>query len=434
MTNNFEHPLYKRSKKIIPGGTHLFSKKPELFLPKGWPTYFEKTDKCYVWDLEGKKYIDTCLMGVGTNSLCYSNPKIDSAVISNISKGNMSTLNCPEEVFLAEKLCEMHPWAGMVRFTRTGGEAMTVALRIARANNTKPNIAICGYHGWHDWYLSANINKDNNLSDLLMPGLGSKGVSKSLQGTTHPFLYNDIDSLKNLLETNSFCAIIMEVMRNYEPEEDYLLKVRELADKHQVILIFDECSSGFRESFGGLHLKYNVEPDIIMLGKALGNGYAINAILGKADLLENSNDCFISSTFWTERIGPTAALATLKEMDKKSSWKTISKTGISVKEKWQNLSENYNIPIKIMGLDALATFIFMNQNLLNKTYLTKFMLQRGYLASTTFYSCTEHKKEILKGYFENLEECFNSISNLGDDQKLKFIGHELSQSGFKRLN
>lgn len=433
MTNE-SNPLYTRAKKLIPGGTHLFSKKPEIFLPDGWPTYFDRTKGCFIWDLYDKKYIDTCLMGVGTNSLGYSNTHVDSSVMQVVSKGNMSTLNCPEEVYLAEKLCEMHPWAGMVRFTRTGGEAMAVAVRVARANHYNPNIAVCGYHGWHDWYLSANIGDDENLSDLLMPGLGSKGVPRNLKGMTHTFLYNDIDSLKKLIETDTFCAVVMEVMRNYEPEDDFLNKVRELTQQHNVLLIFDECSSGFRETFGGLHMKYNVEPDILMLGKALGNGYAINAILGREFLMDKANQCFISSTFWTERIGPTAALATLQEMERQTSWKKINEIGLQVKNQWLNLSKTHNVPIEIFGLNALATFTFKTDHLLNKTFLTKFMLDHGYLASTIFYSSTSHLSEILEKYFDILEECFRNISKTSNDEKLKFVGGKLSQSGFKRLN
>jgi glutamate-1-semialdehyde aminotransferase len=433
MTKNHDS-LYSRAKKLIPGGTHLFSKKPEIFLPNGWPTYFDRTEGCFIWDLNNRKLIDTCLMGVGTNSLGYSNEFVDSAVKQVVLKGNMSTLNCPEEVYLAEKLCNLHPWAGMVRFTRTGGEAMAVAIRMARANNNKPNIAVCGYHGWHDWYLSANIGDNENLSDLLMPGLGSKGVPRNLKGMTHTFLYNNIDSLKKLLETNTFCTVVMEVMRNYEPEDDFLNKVRDLTKKHNVILIFDECSSGFRETFGGLHKKYNVEPDILMLGKALGNGYAINGIIGKEYLMEKVNECFISSTFWTERIGPTAALATLEEMERITSWEVINGIGIRIKAKWKNLSNKYNVPIDIYGLNALATFTFKEDHLLNKTFLTKFMLDYGYLASTIFYSSTSHSNNILEGFFNTLEECFLKIKKLSNEEKLKYVGGEISQSGFKRLN
>ena len=142
--------LYKKAKKLIPGGTHLLSKRPELFLPNLWPSYYSKAKDCNIWDLDGKKYTDISHMGVGTNSLGYSNSKIDDEVHSAIKKGNMSTLNCPEEVALAEKLIELHDWADMVRFARTGGEANSISIRIARAATGRDKIAICGYHSWHD--------------------------------------------------------------------------------------------------------------------------------------------------------------------------------------------------------------------------------------------------------------------------------------------
>ena len=144
--------IWKRALKIIPGGNMLKSKSPDMFLPNVWPTYFSKTSGCTVWDLDNKKYYDLSLMAVGTNVLGYSNKSVDTAVHSAIHKGNMSTLNCKEEVELAEKLIEIHPWAQMAKFCRTGGEANAVAIRIARAATGKERILVCGYHGWHDWY------------------------------------------------------------------------------------------------------------------------------------------------------------------------------------------------------------------------------------------------------------------------------------------
>jgi len=144
--------LWKKAKKIIPGGNMLLSKRSELFLPDMWPSYFSKAKGCYVWDLDGNKFIDMSIMGIGTNTLGYGNDKVDSAVKNAVNQGNMSTFNCPEEVQLAEKLLDMHPWADMARFARSGGEANAIAIRIARAASGKDNVAICGYHGWHDWY------------------------------------------------------------------------------------------------------------------------------------------------------------------------------------------------------------------------------------------------------------------------------------------
>ena len=221
--------LYKKAKKLIPGGTHLFSKRPELFLPDLWPAYFQKTKGCKVWDLDNNIYCDMSHMGVGTNSLGYSNKKIDRAVESVIKKGNMSTLSCPEEVILAEKITELHDWIDMVRFARTGGEANAIAIRIARAASGRDKIAICGYHGWHDWYLSTNLNSRDNLNQHLLDGLNPKGVPKSLEGTVIPFRYNDIEEIRKIINENSdLAAIKMEVVRTFEPTKGYLEEIRNL--------------------------------------------------------------------------------------------------------------------------------------------------------------------------------------------------------------
>ena len=305
--------LWKRAKNIIPGGNMLLSKRPEMFLPENWPAYFSKSKGCEVWDLDGNKYIDMSIMGIGTNTLGYSHPEVDDAVIRAVRDGNMSTFNCPEEVSLAEKLIDIHPWADMARFARSGGEINSIAVRIARAYTGRDKIAICGYHGWHDWYLSTNLNNDKNLDGHLLPGLLADGIPRALVGTTLPFNYNDIDELENLIKDNKdeIAAIKMEVSRNEGPKGDYLQKVRDLATENKIVLIFDECTSGFRETFGGLHKKFNVEPDIAVFAKAIGNGYAISACIGRKKIMQAAQKTFISSTFWTERIGSVAALKTL---------------------------------------------------------------------------------------------------------------------------
>ena len=312
--------LYSRAKRIIPGGTMLLSKRPEMFLPDQWPSYFSKSKGCKVWDLDGKMYIDMSIMGIGTNILGYGNDEVDDAVRKTILDGNMSTLNCPEEVYLAEKLIEIHPWSKMVRFARSGGEANSIAVRIARAASGKDKIAICGYHGWHDWYLSTNLQNEKGLDTHLLPGLSVVGIPKALSGTVFPFEYNNIESLENIIKTNDIGTIKMEVSRSFAPKKGFLESIRKIADEKNIILIFDECTSGFRETFGGLHKKYAVIPDMMMLGKALGNGYAITAVVGKEEIMSACEDTFISSTFWTERIGPSAALKTLDVMQKEKSW------------------------------------------------------------------------------------------------------------------
>ena len=279
--------LYKRAKKIIPGGTMLLSKRPEMFLPNGWPSYYSKTKGCEVWDLDGKKYTDVSIMGIGTNTLGYSNFEVDNAVSNCIKNGNMSTLNCPEEVLLAEKLIEINQWADMVRYARSGGEANAVAIRIARAASGKDKIAICGYHGWHDWYLSVNHNSSgDNLNEHLLPGLDPNGVPKDLKNTVFPFEYNNYEQLSRIVDEHDIGVIKMEVIRNSPPKNNFLRKVKMLSTKKNIVLIFDECTSAFRETFGGIHQKYDIEPDMAMYGKTLGNGYAITAVVGKKEVME----------------------------------------------------------------------------------------------------------------------------------------------------
>ena len=231
----------------------------------------------------------------------------------------MTSLNCPEEVFLAEKLVEMHPWADMVRFARTGGEANAISIRIARAATGRDKVAICGYHGWHDWYLASNLNNSDLLKNHLLAGLEPKGVPNNLQETTFPFAYNNLDELKKIISVHKLAAVKMEVERTMPPNEGFLKAVRKLCDENGIALIFDECTSGFRETFGGLHKKYNVNPDMAIFGKALGNGYAITSVIGKRNIMDAAQSTFISSTF-DERIGPIAALETLKWMEYEKSW------------------------------------------------------------------------------------------------------------------
>ena len=429
--------LYKKAKTLIPGGTMLLSKRPEMFLPNQWPSYFSKAKGCKVWDLDNRELLDMSIMGIGTNSLGYGNDEVDTAVMETVKKGNMSSLNCPEEVYLAEKLIEMNPWADMVRFSRAGGEANSIAIRIARAASGKDNVAICGYHGWHDWYLSANHNGGDDLSDHLIPGLSPKGVPKNLKNSVFPFHYNNYEELLDIVEKNNIGVIKMEVLRNFGPEDNFLQKVRNLATHKNIVLIFDECSSGFRETFGGIFQKYQVEPDLAMFGKTLGNGYAITAVVGKKSVMEAAQNTFISSTFWTERIGPTAALATLKVMEREKSWETITATGRKMQKGWKDLAKSHGLDITVSGIPAMTTYSFNSENsVIYKTYITQEMLKKGVLASTNFYACTAHKDEHLNLYFEALDGIYATIAKCESEvlNSSDLLEGPLCHSDFKRLN
>ncbi len=428
--------LWKRALKVIPGGNMLLSKRPDMFLPDNWPTYYSKAKGCKVWDMDGKEYIDMSIMGIGTNILGYANEEIDNYVCENIHNGNMSTLNCSEEVLLAEKLVEAHPWSDMAKFARSGGEANSIAIRIARAASGKDKVAMCGYHGWHDWYLAANINDTSNLDGHHLEGLKPLGVPKSLKETVFPFEYNNIDSLLEILKHHDIGVIKMEVSRSEPPKDDFLNKVREISNKNNIILIFDECTSGFRKTFGGLHKFYDVEPDMAMFGKAMGNGYAITAVVGKEEIMNHAQSTFISSTFWTERAGPSAALKTLEIMKREKSWEVITQTGSKIKKNLDLLSKKYELPLQQFGLEALSGFNFHSKNnLAYKTFISQEMLKKGFLAGNLIYVCTHHTKDILEDYFFSLDHIFKLIKDCEEGKDInKLLDGPICSSGFQRLN
>ncbi len=427
--------LWKRAKELIPGGSMLLSKRAEMYLPEGWPAYFERTEGCAIWDLDGTKYLDLGFMGVGTNILGYSHPKVDEAVRRTIDKGNLSTLNAPEEVYLAEALIELHPWANMARFARSGGEACAIAVRIGRAASGKDKVAFCGYHGWHDWYLAANLGDDDSLDGHLIPGLEPNGVPRALKGTSIPFQFNDLDALRTILENDDQVGVIyMEVQRSEPPAPGFLEGVRALATKHGAVLIFDECTSGFRRSLGGLHLHYGVDPDIATFGKTLGNGYAITAVIGRASVMEGAQTTFISSTFWTERIGPTAALATLEVMKEENATQRVHEIGTDVQQRWRDAATETGLSITTGGLPALANFTVADRDQLAvKTFITAQMLEKGYLAGPNLYASIAHTDQILDDYIAALAPIFEKLASMNDVELKTALPQGTAQSGFRRL-
>lgn len=429
--------LYTKAKKIIPGGTQLLSKRPEMFLPDFWPAYYDKAKGCKVWDLDGNKYIDMSYMGIGACILGYSDEDVNTVVKKAIDKGNMSTLNCLEEVELAELLCELHPWAEMVRYARTGGEAMSIAVRIARAKTGKDLVLFCGYHGWHDWYLSANLADDEALDGHLLPGLEPKGVPRGLKGTAIPFNYNDRDGFLELIDKykDNIGVVVMEPIRNYYPKEGFLETIREISKKLGIVLIFDEVTSGWRLNVGGAHLNFKVEPDIAVFAKAISNGYSMAAIIGKPEVMEVAQDSFISSTYWTERIGPVAALATIKKLKRDNIPEHLINIGKNVQEGWKKLSEKHGLNITISGINPLGHFSFNYDNpLVLKTLFTQLLLENGFLATNAFYASYAHKKEYVEKYLEAVDEVFDFISKaIKEGNPEKYLKGPICHAGFRRL-
>ena len=427
--------LWQHAKTRIPGGSMLLSKRAELMLPAGWPAYFDRTSGCRIWDLDGTEYLDLGFMGIGTNILGYSHPKVDEAVRAVVDKGNLSTLNAPEEVWLADRLVELHPWADMVRYARSGGEICAIAVRIARAAAGRTKVAFCGYHGWHDWYLAANLGTDDSLDGHLLPGLEPRGVPRELAGTSIPFRFNDLEGLRAIVESDPDVGVIfMEVQRSTPPAPGFLEGVRELATRHGIVLIFDECTSGFRRTLGGLHLHYGVEPDLATFGKTLGNGYAITAVIGREEVMQAAQTTFISSTFWTERIGPAAALAALSAMAEEDAPARVHAIGEQVLALWRETAEATGLTLTLGELPALATYSVDGRDpLLVKTFLTTRLLEVGILGGPYFYASVAHTPDLLERYAEAMTAIYAELADLDDVGLAARLPHGTAQSGFARL-
>lgn len=424
---------------MIPGGTQLLSKRPEQFLPDLWPAYYSKAKGCKVWDLDGVEYTDTSYMGIGANVLGYAIEQVDDAVKSAIDSSCMCTLNAPEEVFLAERLLKLHEWAEMVRYAKTGGEAMAIAVRIARAHTNKDIVLFCGYHGWHDWYLSANLKNENSLNDQLLSGLEPLGVPKGLTESTIAFHYNDIDEFRIVYQQykGRIAAVVMEPIRNDYPEEGFLEEIRKVTVDNNIVLIFDEITAGFRLCNGGSHLTLGIYPDIAVFGKALANGYPMSAIIGKRDIMQSAQQTFISSTFWTERVGLVGAIATIDFYENNRVYEHLLKIGEKVQKGWQSLANKYSLDIQIGGIMPLSHFSFNYQNSLGyKTFFTAEMLKHGYLATTAFYVSYSHTERIISDYLAAVDNVFCGIADI-IDKKIdisKCLEGPICHSGFSRLN
>ncbi len=435
ITKNEE--LYLEAKKIIPGGTQLLSKRPEMFVPDGWVNYAERAKGCEVWDLDGKKYIDMISMGIGACTLGFADEDVNNAVKKAIDKGSMCSLNFPEEVELAKLMLKLHPWAEMARFTRSGGEAMSVAVRIARAASGKDRVLFCGYHGWHDWYISANISSNKALDGQLLPGLEPRGIPRTLCETSIPFNWNNTEEFLSLINKydGEIGAVVLESVRNYQPEKEFVDTIRKITKEKGIVFIVDEITSGFRINVGGAHIVYGVEPDMAVFAKAMSNGYPLGAIIGKKNIMQAAQDTFISSTYWTERIGSVAGLATIQKMLDLDSPTHLQKIGKMVQEGWVEAANKNGLKIHLSGIYPLSHFGFETKNpLLEKTVFSKIMLEYGYLATTFIYTSMAHTEAIAKDYLEKVDIAFNRISKMSDEEKMNFIDGKICHSGFKRLN
>lgn len=428
--------LWKKAVKVIPGGNGLLSKRPQRYAPDIWPTYFRKSKGVLIWDLDGNKFIDMSQMGIGTAILGYSDKDVNNAVKNAIDDGINSTLNAPEEVYLAEKLLELNPFAGGVRFARTGGEAMAMAIRIARAYTGKDRVAFSGYHGWCDWYLAANLSGEGKLNQHLLPGLKPKGVPKGLKNTAFPFQYNNIDELDSILKKGDIGVIVFEGARHDFPKKEFLNYIQHSAKKRKIVVILDEITSGWRITDGGVYKLNGFKPDIVVYGKAMGNGFAISAVVGKKQVMNQVQETFISSTFWTERVGFVAALETIRKLTKDKVWLHLDKVGSAIGSGWINLAKAHDLKMHVSEFNPLISFNFEYPEINSALYtlFTQEMLKKGYLATNSVYVSYSHTMDIVNRYLKEADGVFAFIADTIKRNKVaQRLNTQIRYEGFKRL-
>jgi glutamate-1-semialdehyde 2,1-aminomutase len=382
--------------------------------------------------------VDVSAHGIGACLLGFRDPDVTAAVQRRIKLGSFSTLNPSDEVSLGELMCQLHPWAEQVRFTRTGGEAMAVAVRIARATTERAVVAVCGYHGWHDWYIAANLGDEDTLRGHLLPGVDPRGVPDQLRGTALAFAYGDRTAFDTIVDRHGaqLAAVVMEPCRYQDPPPGFLEHIRQRAHAAGALLVFDEITIGFRLALGGAHLRLGVQPDIAVFAKSLGNGHPMAAVIGSRDAMRGAHGSFISSTYWTEGVGPAAALATLRKMQQVDVPDQCRVAGGQVVAAWRKAAARHRLAINLPdGYPALARFGFDHPDAqLLKTAYTQRMLQRGFLAGTHFYATVAHTSDVLESYEEAIDSVFCELASaIAEENTKELLDGPVAHSGFSRL-
>lgn len=430
--------LWKCAKSVISTGTGLLSKRAEMYDPEYWPAYFTRCAGAEVWDLSGRRFVDFA-GGIGAVLLGYADPDVNAAVQRRLSEGTYCSLVNPQEVALAEKLLDLHPWAGKVRYARGGGDAMAMAIRIARAATGKSGVAFCGYHGWHDWYLAANLGDNDALDGHLLPGLAPKGVPRELRGTSVPFKYNDLESFEKALSQldENLSVVVMEPMRAHHPKDGFVAKVAARSKELGAVLIVDEITSGLRYGFPGALSQLGVTPDIVVYAKAMGNGFPFAAVVGREEVMDAADESFVSSSFWTDGVGTAAALATLEKVQRLNVQKVVWEKGKELQTALEELASKYpGCKISIGGMPSTPTVTFdLGEHSTNaKTFYVRKMLEKGFLVSTTYYLMYAHHEGQMEQLLLALEDVFNELEKAINSGLLhSWQNKHGSQAGFSRL-
>jgi len=434
------YELHKHALEVIPGGTQLISRRPTGYAYGVTPVFSTRAKGCRFWDVDGNEYIDL-QMSVGTNVLGYADDEVDAAVIKCIQeRGPVPSVSSDLELELADEIIATIPCAEMVRFCKGGGEANVIAIRIARAYTGRDKIAFCGYHGWHDWYLSANLESGETLDGYLLPGIEPLGVPKGLAGTALPFEWENLESLEKLLESHKgeIAAIIMEAARSFDPKPGYLQEVRKLATKHEVVLIFDEVVTGFRLHIAGAQGRYGVTPDMATFAKAISNGYPFGAVAGTREVMSRCNDMFVSSTYWSDPITATAALTTIREYKKRKVQEYIEQMGKKYMAAYNALVEKWELPLRYAGTGHNVAMVWdFDDPIMTKqarTYYVQECNKRGVFDPGGWHLCWSHTEEVLKELLPRADEVFALIKDALDKGDLaQRLEASLGKEKFRRL-
>jgi glutamate-1-semialdehyde 2,1-aminomutase len=390
------YELYSKALEIIPGGVQLISRRPQLYAPGLTPPYVSHGKGSRFWDLDGNEYIDL-MMCVGASILGYADDAVDAAVIEQIRRGTAYSVNHPLEYELARELIATIPCAEMVRYCKGGGEANAIAVRIARGYTGRDKVLFCGYHGWHDWYLAANLENDSVLDSHLLPGIRPQGVPQGLAGTALPFRYNDLESLEQQLDRHAgqVACIILEASRGASlPAPGFLEGVRALATAHGAVLIFDEVVTGFRLGLGGAQAQFGVTPDLATYAKAISNGYAMGAVVGRGEVMSVVGEMFVSSTYWSDAVGLAAALATIRELRQRDAFQQIAHIGTRFQHSFNELAEEHELPLRAAGLPqqiaiAAGAGDAVQKRGMKDLYVQE-MTKRGFFTSFGVSPCYAH--------------------------------------------
>jgi len=434
----FGPDLWKKAKSVISCGSGLRSKWAELYDPGTWPSYFSRCKGSRIWDLTGREYADFGA-GAGAIVLGYSDPVVDQAVRQQLGKGTYCTLLSPKEIELAELLLELHPWAGKVRYARGGGDAMGVAVRIARAATNRSGIAFCGYHGWQDWYLAANLGDSANLDGHLMPGLQPLGVPRELKGTSVGFKYNDLASFEAALAAldHAPAAIVMEPMRTQWPQPGFLETIKRRAAEVGAVLIMDEITSGWRFGFPGASAALDLEPDIAVYAKAMSNGFPCGAIIGRSEIMDAANGSFISSSYWTDAVGPAAAIACITRMRANNVQQAIWQRGGDFQSRLRHVASQHSSGSPVIGgmpCNPYISFDIGAQANLAKIAFIRMMKEQGILLAGVNYIMYTHTDAMFEHFLDSAGEAFDGVGRLFAAGTLEdYVGENTGIGNFARL-